>query len=80
MNNFALLQERFCNFNAMYLLISLCYFTAKGQIAGTQHYRNRHIRSRYDISRKQRLIGVFSHILKTIIKIFIRTPHVFTTM
>ena len=32
----------------MYLLISLCYFTAKGQIAGTQHYRNRHIRSRYD--------------------------------
>ena len=34
----------FFNFNAMYLLISLCYFTTKGQIAGTQHYRNRQIR------------------------------------
>ena len=33
------LRAFFCNFNAMYLLISLCYFTAKVQIAGTQHYR-----------------------------------------
>ena len=36
----------------MYLLISLCYFTAKGQIAGTQHYRNRLNRSRYDIKQE----------------------------
>ena len=33
----------------MQMLISLCYFTAKGQIAGTQHYRNGLNRSRYDI-------------------------------
>ena len=33
----------FFNFSAMYMLISLCYFNAKGQIAGTQHHINGHI-------------------------------------
>ena len=39
----------------MYLLISLCYFTAKGQLAGTQHYINGLNRSRYDIKQAQQV-------------------------
>ena len=58
------LRAFFCNFNAMYLLISLCYFTAKGQIAGTQHYRNRLNRSRYDI--KQDIQQVMQHLNKEV--------------